>query len=107
MKFIDRKTEYIEGWYILHTDTANHTHDSVAQTDYWIHHLTVNSAQILTSQLGPSIEFNYMTSVNIFCVSHYLCCQNIVWMAEYLDLEFCILYIDFIRMLYREANKNK
>ena len=82
MKFIDRKTEYIEGWYILHTDTANHTHDSVAQTDYWIHHLTVNSAQIPASQMGPSIEFNYMTSVNIFCVSHCSCTSILLGFVE-------------------------
>ena len=30
-------------------------------------------------------------------------CQNIVWMTEYLGLEFCILYIDFTRMLYMES----
>ena len=30
-------------------------------------------------------------------------CQNIVRMAEYLDLEFCISYIDFTRMLYMES----
>ena len=36
-------------------------------------------------------------------------CQNIVWMAEYLGLEFCILYIDFTRMLYygKQIKANK
>ena len=30
-------------------------------------------------------------------------CQNIMWMAEYLGLKFCILYIDFRRMLHMES----